>query len=107
MSQAAIAPKVAPQVAPQAAPEVAAFRPCLRNAMTVDVEDWFQVQGFADAIPREEWDFLASRIEANTEHVLAQFADAGVRATFFTLGWIAERYPALIRRIVAAGHELA
>ena len=119
MSQAAIAPEVAPEVTPQAASKVAppgaaqvpaepaAIRPCLRNAMTVDVEDWFQVQAFADAIPREEWGFLASRIEANTEHVLQHFEAAGVRATFFTLGWIAERYPALIRRIVAAGHELA
>jgi len=103
MSQTAIAPEVASKVAS----EVAALRPCLRNAMTVDVEDWFQVQAFADAIPREEWDFLASRVEANTEHVLAQFAAAGIRATFFTLGWIAERHPGLIRRIVAAGHELA
>ncbi|MGK7869292.1 XrtA system polysaccharide deacetylase [Falsiroseomonas sp. E2-1-a20] len=79
----------------------------LRNAMTVDVEDWFQVQAFADAIPREEWDWLSCRVEANTEQVLERFAEAGVRGTFFTLGWVAQRYPALVRRIVAAGHELA
>lgn len=77
------------------------------NALTVDVEDWFQVQGFSDAIPREDWDFLDCRVEANTDRVLAQFDQAGVHGTFFTLGWVAERYPALIRRIVAAGHELA
>ena len=78
-----------------------------RNAMSVDVEDWFQVQAFATAIPRDEWDYLPCRVEPNTEAVLAQFEAAGVRGTFFTLGWVAERYPALIRRIVAAGHELA
>jgi len=79
----------------------------VRNAMSVDVEDWFQVQAFAGVVRRADWDGLASRVEANTERVLERFANAGVRATFFTLGWVAERYPALIRRIVAAGHELA
>lgn len=78
-----------------------------RNAMSVDVEDWFQVQAFADVIRREDWDGLARRVEANTDRVLDHFAAAGVRATFFALGWVAERHPALIRRIVAAGHELA
>jgi len=77
------------------------------NALTVDVEDWFQVQGFSDAIPRDEWDFLACRVEANTDRVLAHLSQAGVLGTFFTLGWVAERYPVLIRRIVEAGHELA
>ena len=78
-----------------------------RNAMTVDVEDWFQVQAFAGTIARADWNTLPCRVEANTERFLAMFADAGVHATFFTLGWVADRYPALIRRIVAAGHELA
>jgi polysaccharide deacetylase family protein (PEP-CTERM system associated) len=78
-----------------------------RNAMSVDVEDWFQVQAFAGVVPRSAWDGLDSRVVANTERVLAQFARHGVRATFFTLGWVAERQPALIRRIVAGGHELA
>ncbi|OYW08994.1 MAG: polysaccharide deacetylase [Rhodospirillales bacterium 12-71-4] len=73
----------------------------------MDVEDWFQVQAFAEAIPREEWDWLSCRVEANTELVLERFAEAGVRGTFFTLGWVAQRHPALVRRIVAAGHELA
>ena len=77
------------------------------NAMSVDVEDWFQVQAFAGVIPRSEWDALAPRVVASTDRVLDRFARAGVRATFFTLGWVAERQPALIRRIVAAGHELA
>jgi polysaccharide deacetylase family protein (PEP-CTERM system associated) len=75
--------------------------------MTIDVEDWFQVQAYADVISRDEWDSLPSRVEANTDRVLALFARAGVIGTFFTLGWVAERKPALVRRIVAAGHELA
>ena len=79
----------------------------VRNAMTVDVEDWFQVQAFAGTIDRAAWDGLESRVEANTDRVLAQFSEAGTKATFFTLGWVAERKPALIRRIVAGGHELA
>ena len=79
----------------------------LRNAMSVDVEDWFQVQAFAGVIRRSEWDGLTRRVEANTDRLLEAFAAAGVRATFFTLGWVAERHPALVRRIAAAGHELA
>ena len=78
-----------------------------RHAMTVDVEDWFQVQAFAGVIDRAAWDGLASRVVANTEAVLEDFAAAGVLATFFTLGWVAERHPGLIRRIAAAGHEVA
>lgn len=79
----------------------------LCNAMSVDVEDFFQVQAFAGAIAREEWERYPSRIERNLEAVLALFHAQGVSATFFTLGWIAERHPHLIRRIVAEGHELA
>ena len=79
--------------------------PC--NAMSVDVEDWFQVQAMADAIPRAQWDSLPSRVERSTERILALFAGARTRATFFTLGWVAERHPGLVRRIVAEGHELA
>ncbi len=75
--------------------------------MSVDVEDWFQVQAFAGVIARAHWEGLERRVEANTERVLALFADCGVRATFFTLGWVAERHAPLVRRIVAAGHELA
>ncbi len=77
------------------------------NAMTCDVEDWFQVQAFAGVIRREDWETLPRRVEANMDRVLAAFAAAGVHGTFFTLGWIAERHPSLVRRIVAEGHELA
>ncbi len=77
------------------------------NAMTVDVEDYFQVQAFADCVPRADWETLPRRVEANTDRILEQFARAGIVGTFFTLGWVAERHPGLVRRIVAAGHELA
>jgi polysaccharide deacetylase family protein (PEP-CTERM system associated) len=77
------------------------------NAMSVDVEDWFQVQAFAGVIGRGSWEGLERRVEAATDRVLELFANRGVHATFFTLGWVAERHPALIRRIAAAGHELA
>ncbi|HEX7742967.1 MAG TPA: XrtA system polysaccharide deacetylase [Sphingobium sp.] len=79
----------------------------MQNALSVDVEDWFQVGAFERTIPRADWAGLNHRVERNTDAVLALFAEAGVSATFFTLGWVAERYPALMRRIVAAGHELA
>jgi polysaccharide deacetylase family protein (PEP-CTERM system associated) len=81
--------------------------PRLRNAMSVDVEDYFQVQAFAGVIARASWDGIATRVEANVDRILAQFDGMGVSATFFTLGWIAERHPAIVRRIVAQGHELA
>jgi polysaccharide deacetylase family protein (PEP-CTERM system associated) len=79
----------------------------MRNALSVDVEDWFQVGAFERTIAREDWDGLEHRVERNTDAVLALLAEAGVTGTFFTLGWVAERYPALIRRIVEAGHEIA
>jgi len=77
------------------------------NAMSVDVEDWFQVQAFAHCIGRAGWDAREARVEANIDRILALFDAAGVHATFFTLGWIAQRHPAMVRRIVAGGHELA
>lgn len=77
------------------------------NAMTVDVEDYFQVQAFAHCIDRKDWDAFPQRVDMNTNRILDQFDAAGVKATFFTLGWVAERFPGLIRRIVADGHELA
>ncbi len=77
------------------------------NAMTVDVEDYFQVQAFAGCVKREDWDSLPCHVEANTDRILTQFAENNTVGTFFTLGWVAARYPALIRRIVDAGHELA
>ena len=77
------------------------------NALSVDIEDWFHVGAFEKTIRREDWDDLACRVEANTDAVLDLFAAGGVKATFFTLGWVASRYPALIRRIADAGHEVA
>jgi polysaccharide deacetylase family protein (PEP-CTERM system associated) len=77
------------------------------NAMSVDVEDYFQVQAFANTIERADWDSLPCRVERNVDRLLEIFDQAGVKSTFFTLGWIAERYPVLIRRIVDGGHELA
>lgn len=79
----------------------------MRNALSVDVEDWFQVGAFDRTIDRADWDGLGHRVECNTDAVLALFAERDVKATFFTLGWVAERYPALMRRIAAAGHEVA
>lgn len=79
----------------------------MRNALSVDVEDWFQVGAFDRTIDRADWDGLGHRVERNTDAVLALFAERDVKATFFTLGWVAERYPALMRRIAAAGHEVA
>ena len=79
----------------------------MRNALSVDIEDWFQVGAFEKTISRADWDGLLPRVERNSDAVIALFGRAGVKATFFTLGWVAERHPALIRRIVDAGHELA
>lgn len=77
------------------------------NAMTVDVEDYFHVQAFAPYIERAAWDGLESRVERNTSRLLGIFDEHGVRATFFVLGWVAERHPGVVRRIAAAGHEVA
>ena len=77
------------------------------NAMTVDVEDYFQVQALSGRITRASWESIPARVEANTDTILALFDEAHVRATFFTLGWIAQRHPVVVRRIVDAGHELA
>jgi polysaccharide deacetylase family protein (PEP-CTERM system associated) len=75
--------------------------------MTVDVEDYFQVSAFEGAVNRNDWDRLPCRVEQNTDHILELFDGHDVKATFFMLGWVAERYPELVRRIVDAGHELA
>ncbi len=77
------------------------------NALSIDVEDWFHVQAFAELIRRDDWPYLESRVVRNTERILELLAEKGVRATFFTLGWVAERHKELVRRIVAEGHELA
>ncbi len=77
------------------------------NALTVDVEDYFQVWAFSPYIPRSKWDETPVRVERNVDLILQLLDEAGARATFFTLGWVAERFPELVRRIVAAGHEIA
>ncbi len=79
----------------------------LLNAMSVDIEDWFQVGAFETVIDRADWDSLEHRFESNTDNVLELFDEAGIKATFFTLGWVAERCPKLMQRIVSAGHEVA
>ncbi len=88
-------------------PEMTTTRAPVLNGMSVDVEDWFQVGAFETVIDKADWDSLQPRVEANTDAVLALFAERDTKATFFTLGWVAHRYPALIRRIVDAGHEIA
>ncbi len=77
------------------------------NALTIDVEDYFQVEAFASVIDRDAWESLPRRVERNTERLLDILAETKVHATFFTLGWIAQRHPALVQRIVGEGHELA
>jgi polysaccharide deacetylase family protein (PEP-CTERM system associated) len=79
----------------------------ITNALTIDVEDYFQVSAFAPYIAREEWPSRECRVERNVDRILAMLASHKIHATFFTLGWIAERYPHLVRAIVAQGHELA
>lgn len=77
------------------------------NALTVDVEEHFQVSAFADAVSRGEWPAMPSRVERNTRDLLDLFDEHNYRATFFVLGWVAERHPALVREIAARGHEVA
>jgi polysaccharide deacetylase family protein (PEP-CTERM system associated) len=77
------------------------------NIMTVDVEDYFHVSAFASVIRREDWDSMECRVERNTHALLDLFDSRGVRSTFFVLGWVAERYPALVREIATRGHEVA
>jgi len=89
------------------APSVATGSLTVVNALTIDVEDYFQVSAFAPHVPRGDWDVRECRVEQNIERILALLADGNVRATFFTLGWIAERYPAIVRRIAVEGHEIA
>jgi polysaccharide deacetylase family protein (PEP-CTERM system associated) len=77
------------------------------NALTVDVEDYFQVWALSPYIPRSKWDETPARVERNVDLILQLLDEAGAHATFFTLGWVAERFPELVRRIAAAGHEIA
>jgi polysaccharide deacetylase family protein (PEP-CTERM system associated) len=77
------------------------------NALTIDVEDYFQVSALAPHFPRADWENVPCRVERNVDRILALLHEYGAKATFFTLGWIAERYPKLVRLIVMEGHELA
>lgn len=88
-------------------PSTTSPRSRARNAMTIDVEDYFQVSAFESHVPRHTWSSRACRVERNVERILEILGERGVSATFFTLGWVAERYPALVRRLVDLGHELA
>ncbi|CAD5375208.1 Polysaccharide deacetylase [Rubrivivax sp. A210] len=81
--------------------------PAITNALTIDVEDYFQVSAFAPYIRRDEWETRECRVERNVNRILDLLAERQTQATFFTLGWVAERYPQIVRRIVAEGHELA
>ena len=77
------------------------------NAFTIDVEDYFQVSALAPSIPRESWPTRELRVERNMDVILGLLAERNVRGTFFVLGWVAERVPELVRKIAAAGHEIA
>ncbi len=81
--------------------------PTVINAMTVDVEDYFQVSAFENHIRREDWSRKDCRVEENMERILSLFSETETKGTFFVLGWIAERYPRLVNRLVDDGHELA
>jgi polysaccharide deacetylase family protein (PEP-CTERM system associated) len=79
----------------------------MRNVVSIDLEDYFQVSAFDSVIPRSQWDKFASRVERNTQILLELFSRRQVKATFFVLGWIGERHPSLIRKICSLGHEVA
>ena len=87
--------------------EALAMKERIENALTIDVEDYFQVAALAEAVRYDDWDSMEYRVEANTDRILALFEEADVKATFFTLGWVAERSPKLVKRIADAGHEVA
>ncbi len=76
------------------------------NVLSIDVEDYFQVSGFESAVSRDDWDQFPSRVVDNTQRILRILEKYSVQATFFVLGWVAERYPDLVREIDAAGHEI-
>lgn len=78
-----------------------------RNSMTVDVEDYYQVSAFNEVIAYNEWEEYESRVEKNTNNILDIFDDNNTKSTFFVLGWVAERYPHIVREIYKRGHEVA
>jgi len=88
-------------------PARADYGQAIVNALTIDVEDYFQVSAFEPHIARGDWDRLPCRVEANVDRILDLCTAYGAKATFFTLGWVAQRYPEMVRRIIGAGHELA
>ena len=77
------------------------------NAMTIDVEDYFQVSAFERYVPREAWNGTPTRVEANVDTILGMLDERGIKATFFTLGWIAQRHPQMVKRLIEQGHEVA
>lgn len=79
----------------------------MKNALSFDIEDWFQVENLKGAIKYGDWDSLELRVEANTDLILRILRENGTKATFFILGWVAEKCPGLVRRIYAEGHEIA
>jgi polysaccharide deacetylase family protein (PEP-CTERM system associated) len=79
----------------------------IRNALTIDVEEHFQVHAFETVVDRSAWDHYPSRVVANTHRILRLLAEYNVRATFFVLGWVADRYPDLVKKIATSGHEIA
>jgi len=91
----------------QASDRIEARGESIVNALTVDVEDYFQVSAFASVVARDRWHEYESRVAANTDRLLGILAEANVRGTFFVLGWVAERDPSIVARIAAAGHEIA
>lgn len=79
----------------------------MKNAMTIDVEDYFQVSAFESLVKIDDWESITPRVEANTYRLLEKFSEHNTKATFFTLGWVAKKFPGLIKEIVNSGHELA
>jgi polysaccharide deacetylase family protein (PEP-CTERM system associated) len=79
----------------------------MKNALTFDVEDYFQVSAFAGQVEKGQWEKMPSRVEANTTRLMDLLAEAGYNATFFTLGWVARQHPGLVRQIAERGHEVA
>ena len=91
----------------QTAPVAPAAKAAVVNAMSIDVEDYFHVSVFDGLVPRADWDRMESRVVANTQRLLAIFAEFSVRSTFFVLGWVADRFPGLVSEIAGQGHEIA
>ena len=77
----------------------------MKNAFTIDVEDYFQVESFASVVDRQTWSSYRSRVERNTHLILDMLDESQVQGTFFVLGWVARHYPDLIREVAGRGHE--